>query len=921
MTTKLWSKQLLQVQPLQYVLASDEALAAELSEGDTVLVNDGMGRTEYRLTGFPTGTTEQGDFTVSATIAKIQESDGIVFYRTKVKWPKSTAYFVFNIDEDADIEFYGDGSSTDVHIVASEDEATIDSDAGLTESNSLYRGDYALLPKVEPLPDCTYRMEASGEAITAADTPRVYPKSAVFSLVQIKENRQRFVRIAKIENVRELLARSFTITPTPADANITYTLMAEGNTYVQQNGTVYGYAGESVTYRMVRQGYKTLERTFDFTKAAVDVDLPITMDEMGAYYFVYPNGTFAVGDFVLLNNGVGENTQEWTANPTSDTAYEGPFTQQGEVTAIDPNTGYLTVEADPLDEHEISVVGSQDGASIKTFGDTDNADVNIVVAQDASPQLINAFTVGQLTNIDGEYSGFDDNHYIMCRDFIQDASALESFTIITAIKLSRASTGNDGIIDSAGTSGSVGLRLTTSASNTVRFRVSTDGETTYPIDIVGLTQIPINSILYIKVEYSSAVGYSLYTSTNGSSWTLEGSSQDTNRPYISQSRNHLRLGDNKAAGLVLGGSLYINHTEFTVNGATIKLYGTVSPEIKSTAGLETVSSTINGYRDCMFEDLTNYTLKIQSGGIARQANESFLVKSGEIVSCVLKYNNKIVHSVQEIASANSVIRRSQTVNFNAVQSIDTAAYNFAVNNYLKTKNFPSYGQGSVSSFKFKAKVKTGSVASGSDRIWNDGNSYDDYAMGFTNDGNGGSAWFNINGSNAISGVVPWTANTVYWFEYTYENGVYTGKYSLDGVSWTTFATNSSGPSPRFTGYNYTIGGRAFSAGAAVCVWSGTIYLNELVLEVNGAEVYRGTSYTVDGNPGPSVEEAPGDSVPNATIKLYGATISSINAYPYQSISYEISAPGYVTKTGTYTVPSYNQSSLIHTAYVVVDKSI
>ena len=384
MTTKLWSKQLLQVQPLQYVLASDEALAAELSEGDTVLVNDGMGRTEYRLTGFPTGTTEQGDYTVSATIAKIQESDGIVFYRARVKWPKSTAYFVFNIDEDADIEFYGDGSSTDVHIVASEDGATIDSDAGLTESNSVYRGDYAILPKIEPLPDCTYKMQASGEYITPADTPRVCPKGTAVTMALAKDNKLRYYMVKAVEDARELLARSFTITPTPADAQITYTYSAESNTFTQQNGTVYGYNGEVVTYRIVRSGYKTIEDTFNFSLEAVNTDMPITMQEMAVYYFVYPNGTFNVGDFVHINNGIGENTQEWTANDMSDTDYIGAFTQQGEVTAIDSVTGFLTVEADPPSDNEVTIAASQSDAVISTFGDKDNATVNIVADQDGA---------------------------------------------------------------------------------------------------------------------------------------------------------------------------------------------------------------------------------------------------------------------------------------------------------------------------------------------------------------------------------------------------------------------------------------------------------------------------------------------------------------------------------------------------------
>lgn len=181
----------------------------------------------------------------------------------------------------------------------------------------------------------------------------------------------------------------------------------------------------------------------------------------------------------------------------------------------------------------------------------------------------------------GIYSGFSDTNNVLVTDYINSATNLSSFEIYTAININTASTGNLGIIDSSGDSGKVGIRLTTSPSNTLRFRVSTNGATDYPVDITGVTPIPINKWFYIHVMYDSNTGYLLYSSLDKENWTPEGSSSTTTRPYISTTRSVLTIGDNAASGFAgyFTGSIDMYETTFTINSGS-KL-GVVVPYINT----------------------------------------------------------------------------------------------------------------------------------------------------------------------------------------------------------------------------------------------------------------------------------------------------------------------------------------------------
>ena len=173
--------------------------------------------------------------------------------------------------------------------------------------------------------------------------------------------------------------------------------------------------------------------------------------------------------------------------------------------------------------------------------------------------------VGSPTIADRVASGFSDSNYLTCANYLNSAS--QSFELVTAVNMSTASTGILGIFDTQGTS-THNIRLTTSSTNTARLRMSTSGGETYAVDITGTTPLTVGTKVYIKATYSSSTGYALYTSTDGSTWTTEGTSSTTTRPYASANAN-LMIGDNAATGFSLSGFIYIADSYIEVNGSRV----------------------------------------------------------------------------------------------------------------------------------------------------------------------------------------------------------------------------------------------------------------------------------------------------------------------------------------------------------------
>ena len=214
------------------------------------------------------------------------------------------------------------------------------------------------------------------------------------------------------------------------------------------------------------------------------------------------------------------------------------------------------------------------------------------------------FTLLDTTKLAEIAYNFSDYNYLTLPDYINEEDNLTSFEIITAINMTTASNNNLGIIDTNGTTGTVGWRLTTSSSNTLHFRVSIDGQQTYPIDITGTTNLSTNKWKWAKVIYNSAIGYELFISNDGQNWNSDGTSSNTTRPYKRSTLPDLRLGDNTATGLFLTGKLSLKDTKITVNGvvkyngATDKTYTIVGdPTLEPVYVMPLITTGVLGYKE------------------------------------------------------------------------------------------------------------------------------------------------------------------------------------------------------------------------------------------------------------------------------------------------------------------------------------
>lgn len=380
---KIHSKDMLLIKPTEKVLASAEALDVPLQVGDTLKINDGMGRTNFNYTGFPSDTVEQGDFTLTSTIKKIQEDeDGNTIYRASFKIPKNNAKIIIDKD-DANVLVYGNGARVNVSVSASEDDAEITTDAGLTKSNSIYEGDYTIVGKIEPLPDTQSKLEIGGQLVNFDDLPNVFIKDNLFAYIVKKDGKLRnYISFPLIQNVNDMLARSlsFNITPVEAIPTINYVITTDQNVFTQTNGTAYGYKGDTLTYEITADGFKTISGTYDFSSINKIVD--VEMEQVTEFGEVYSNiENVQVGDDVILNSGVGENAYKWTANNIGDAEYTGNFTLIADVEELLGNN-LIKVNSTTIEDFELNITTAEDNAQITTMGDIDNAIVDLVVNQD-----------------------------------------------------------------------------------------------------------------------------------------------------------------------------------------------------------------------------------------------------------------------------------------------------------------------------------------------------------------------------------------------------------------------------------------------------------------------------------------------------------------------------------------------------------
>lgn len=185
-------------------------------------------------------------------------------------------------------------------------------------------------------------------------------------------------------------------------------------------------------------------------------------------------------------------------------------------------------------------------------------------------------TIGSPTITDRVASGFSNANYLMTGNFLNKTTS--SFEVGTCIKMNQILSDNlnYGIIDSGlkylNAAGSYSydknIRLTVT-NDKIRLRMVNSNNSEF-VDITGTTSVQADSKLYVKATFDTVNGYALYTSTDKTNWTLEGSNSTTTLPNLYCYAN-IAIGTNGAIDYNYGlkGSIYLDETYIKVDGNVV----------------------------------------------------------------------------------------------------------------------------------------------------------------------------------------------------------------------------------------------------------------------------------------------------------------------------------------------------------------
>lgn len=335
--------------------------------------------------------------------------------------------------------------------------------------------------------------------------------------------------------------------------------------------------------------------------------------------------------------------------------------------------------------------------------------------------------------------------------------------------------------------------------------------------------------------------------------------------------------------------------------------------ISTDAGVETATSIIEGCRNCYFDNLSGYTnVKIESGGEIHNTGNDFLVNDNQIVSCAQVYNNKIVNYEQIIAKQD-IIRRSHNFNIKVFETATaTIASNFSDSYYVVINpTIPASftdidiiiramynGSGFHNNLFARAYnwfgVRNNGIASMYLQQWIQGQTAItpgvDYFYRLKSDGNG---------------------NFVF---YTLLAGDYTIDTLPDLSQWTVECSTTN---------NWLAGQQfyfSYNSGSTSEFWRyGSINLYESSIYVDGDVLFDGSDSSdwTNHNATLTQEIVKGKEIHDATVKIYGATTSAIDAYSNQKIDYEVSKSGCESVGDTYTIPINNTDNKSYSVDVLL----
>lgn len=335
-------------------------------------------------------------------------------------------------------------------------------------------------------------------------------------------------------------------------------------------------------------------------------------------------------------------------------------------------------------------------------------------------------------------------------------------------------------------------------------------------------------------------------------------------------------------------------------------------ELTTEAGLETVTSAIEGFRNCHIDNLSDYTtIKLQSNGENKPLNTDFLVKDTDIVSLAQVYNNKLVKYETIIANQN-VIRKKHNFkidvyelkeeyiasNFNDIRyvainpiipssftDIDIiikAQYNYngSHNNlFARASNWFGVRSNGIASMYLQQWIQgQTAIQSGVDYFWR-----------LKNDGNGNFVFYTLVAGDYDINNLP-----------TLEN--WTAECSTT-INW-------------LAGQQFYF---SYNSGSPFEPWNGQVNISQSRIYVDGNVLFDGSKTSDWTNHSATITtiSGKGDLITDATMKFYGKTATSIDTYSEQVIDYEVSKTGYISASGNYTIPKNNIDNCSYTKEILL----
>lgn len=345
----------------------------------------------------------------------------------------------------------------------------------------------------------------------------------------------------------------------------------------------------------------------------------------------YARSTFNMGKAQITTNGVTYRyangdaepgsvsfTQGWIYNQTQNRTYQNKDTvpvfveQLKENNAEGATIGYknsLGLKFDQSSDVSLPIIASTFGGIYNyNFNQDiylDNTKTKLLGTTAVSDSWVvepNYTVVGSPTVSDnGDATGFSDSNYLTIQNYL--TPAMNRFTLITSFTTTNNTISNQGIFDSGvEASGGTNIRLTITDTGKLHFRITTDGQQTYTLDITGTTTIENNKKYWAKVEYDNSANYSIYLSEDGHVWNQEAFAIITDRPFSGNYNNI--IGDNIADGSYFEGTLHLADWSITVDGVKVWEYLKKSYSINTgTSATDTGSITYTaGYK---YVDETN----------------------------------------------------------------------------------------------------------------------------------------------------------------------------------------------------------------------------------------------------------------------------------------------------------------------------